>query len=381
MATYASAVILRDARKNALLRMRSERFSPTSKLRRTFFRKRLDAFLDLLAAHAFAMAAVGGALVELAAREFIDGPFHAAHGHRRVAGKDGRQPVDLFVERLGRHHGGEIADPQHFRGADLLGGQEQFLGVVDPEACDVARDAALVIVQPETRRRHEHFASVDADAEVAGQRQISRAAIDAAVEPADGRHPDVLEPVDDDFKRRSGAFFFNGADGALGDRVEIITSTEGAAGAGEHQHPDRRIGLDPVEQFQENVEIVGLQPVQMFRPVETDIGARTVKFEHRLTCRGFRHEPLRYLFSCMRRLASASIVSARSGWRAISRRKSTRSSTNSLDTCVVVMLAERRLLPSNAISPKNAPSPSVTFLPGRSTSTSPSAMKYMQSPT
>src|ERR1700688_2853980 len=123
--------ILRDAAKRPLLRMRAENFAPTtpSKLRRTFFRKRFDAFLDLVAAHAFAMAAVG-----------------------RV---------------------------------DLLGGQEQFLGVINPEACDIARDAALVIVQAETRRRHEHFASVDADAEVAGPRQIGRAAIDAAVEPAD----------------------------------------------------------------------------------------------------------------------------------------------------------------------------------------------------
>ena len=70
----------------------------------------------------------------------------------------------------------------------------------------------------------------------------------------------------------------------------------------------------------------------------------------------------------------------RSGCRAISTRKSTRSSTNSFDTRVVVILAERKLLPSSAISPKNAPSPSLTFLPGRSTSTSPAAMKYMQSP-
>src|SRR3954469_16576276 len=45
-----------------------------------------------------------------------------------------------------------------------------------------------------------------------------------------------------------------------------------------------------------------------------------------------------------------------------------------------MMLADRWRLPSSAISPKNAPSPSLTFLPGNSTSTSPEAMKYMQSP-
>src|SRR3954452_25598238 len=45
-----------------------------------------------------------------------------------------------------------------------------------------------------------------------------------------------------------------------------------------------------------------------------------------------------------------------------------------------MMLADRRRLPSSTISPKKAPSPSLTFLPGRSTSTSPEAIKYMQSP-
>src|SRR5450756_801515 len=120
----------------------------------------------------------------------------------------------------------------------------------------------------------------------------------------------------------------------------------------------------------------------MFRPVEADGGPGAADLEQRgaRRIRGVGEVFLHHLFSSARRLASASMVSPRSGCRAISMRKSTRSSTNSRDTRVVVMLAERRLLPSSAISPKNAPSPSRTFLPGRSTSTSPEAMKYMQSP-
>ena len=59
------------------------------------------------------------------------------------------------------------------------------------------------------------------------------------------------------------------------------------------------------------------------------------------------------------------MVSARSGCRAISTRKSTRSSTSSRVTFVVVTLAPRTLLPSSAISPKNAPSPSAHFLAGQ----------------
>ncbi len=198
-------------------------------------------------------------------------------------------------------------------------------------------------MQAQPRRRHEHLGGVDADAEIAGQRQIGRTAIDAAVEPADGRHGEIFQPVDDDLERRSR----RSAPGALAARsaieprsypaekarpVPVSTSTRIAA-----------IGLDPVEQFQQRLEIVRLQPVQMLRPVEADGGAGAVDIEQR-RARGIRGNGgmvLHYLFSSARRWASASMVSARSGCRAISRRKSTRSSTNSRDTRVVVMLAER----------------------------------------
>ena len=180
-----------------------------------------------------------------------------------------------------RHHGGEIADPQHFRRGDFLRGQKQLFCIVDAKPRHIARDAALVVVQPESRRRHEHFRGVDADAEIAGQRQVGRAAIDAAIEPADRRHAEIFQPVDHHFKRRSGALLFLRAGGAVGDRVEVVAGAEGAAGAGQHQHADRGIGLDPVEQLHEVAEILALQPVQMLRPVEADGGARAVDFEHR----------------------------------------------------------------------------------------------------
>src|ERR1700743_2909034 len=162
--------------------------------------------------------------------------------------------------------------------------------------------------------------------------------------------------------------------------MEVVTGGKGAAGAGQDQHPDRGIGLDPVEQLLQRLEVLRLQPVQVFWPVKADGGASSLDGEDGrgglLGAGGLLH----HLFSSSRRLASTSMVSARSGWRAISRRKSTRSSTSSFDSRVVGTLAPRRLLPSSAISPKNAPSASCTFLPGRSTSTSPLATKYMQSP-
>ena len=55
-------------------------------------------------------------------------------------------------------------------------------------------------MQPEPRGRHEHLAGVDADPEIAGQRQIGGAAIDPAIEPADRRHREILEPVGDDLE-------------------------------------------------------------------------------------------------------------------------------------------------------------------------------------
>src|ERR1700722_18243695 len=381
------------------------------KPRRALLGEGLDAFLDLVAAHAVAVPLVGRRLIKLAARDLVDGALHAAHRDRRVTGQDAGEPVDLFVQRFDWHHRGEIADPQHFRRADFFGGEKQSLGIVEPEACHVTRDAAFIIVQAESGGRHEHFAGVDADAEIAGQRQIGRAAIDPAIEPADGGNADVFEPVDDRLEGRARAFLFDVAGGALGHGIEVVAGAESAAGAGEHQNANRGIGFDLRKQLPQHVEIVGLQSIEMPRPVQANGGACALAFQQRRACVGFRHflSPLfslcaehdlranvfafvarenryplfrimLYLFSSARRWASASMVSAISGWRAIRSRKSTRSSTRSCDTRVVVMLAERRLLPSSAISPKKAPSPRATFLPGKSTSTSPLAMKYMQSP-
>src|SRR5439155_26937681 len=108
----------------------------------------------------------------------------------------------------------------------------------------------------------EHLAGIDADTEIAGQRQVGRAAIDAAVEPADRRQREVLKPVDDDLERRSGGLLL-AVGRAFGDRTKIIPATEGAAGASQHQNPQRGVGLDPVEQVYQRVEILRLQPVQM----------------------------------------------------------------------------------------------------------------------
>src|ERR1700733_13649715 len=80
-----------------------------SKFRRALLGEGLDAFLDLLAAHAVPGPAGGRPLIKLAARDFVDGALHAAHRDRRVTGQDGDEPVDLLVQRFDWHHRGEIA--------------------------------------------------------------------------------------------------------------------------------------------------------------------------------------------------------------------------------------------------------------------------------
>src|ERR1700759_3852327 len=84
-----------------------------SKSRRPLFRKRLDAFLDLGAAHAVAGASIARSFVKLAAGKFVDGGLHAAHRPRRVAGEKAREPVAFFIEGFGGYASGEITDPQH----------------------------------------------------------------------------------------------------------------------------------------------------------------------------------------------------------------------------------------------------------------------------
>src|SRR6202171_4864693 len=70
---------------------RTLRARAPSKLRRTLFRERLDAFLDLGTAHAVAMAAVGGLFIQPAAGEFVDRALHAAHRDRRIAAENARE--------------------------------------------------------------------------------------------------------------------------------------------------------------------------------------------------------------------------------------------------------------------------------------------------
>jgi len=72
--------------------------------------------------------------------------------------------------------------------------------------------------------------------EIAGQRQIGRTAVDAAVEPADGRDREILEAIRNHFECRAGAWLVRPARGSLGDGAEVESGAEGAAGAGQDQH-------------------------------------------------------------------------------------------------------------------------------------------------
>src|SRR5215813_1336243 len=68
--------------------------------RRTLFREGFDAFLDFGTAHAVAMPQIRSRFIKLAARELINGPFHASHRNRCVAGQDGGEAIDFLVQSL-----------------------------------------------------------------------------------------------------------------------------------------------------------------------------------------------------------------------------------------------------------------------------------------
>ena len=74
-------------------------------------------------------------------------------------------------------------------------------------------------------------AGVDADTKVAGEREIGRASIDAAIEPADRGNADILEPVRRPPRKQSPRCSVRDVAGrALGNRIEIVTGAERPAG-------------------------------------------------------------------------------------------------------------------------------------------------------
>ncbi len=65
------------------------------------------------------------------------------------------------------------------------------------------------------------------------------------------------------------------------DVAEVVAGAERAAGPGQHQHADRLVALDAIENLQERREVFRLQPVEVPRPIEPDGRARPLDREDR----------------------------------------------------------------------------------------------------
>jgi hypothetical protein len=155
----------------------------------------------------------------------------------------------------------QIADLLHRGGIDLLCREEQPLRVVEPESRDIALQPRPVVVQTEARGRHEHVDAARADAEVAGEREIGRTAIDAAVQHGDRDRARLLERVDD-----AGEVDLS----STADAADVETAAEILAGAPQQQHEDVVARIHVGDQRAESNEVVGAEPVRLIRTAQGD---------------------------------------------------------------------------------------------------------------
>src|SRR4051794_2617155 len=234
--------------------------------------ERLGMVLGLGAAgaHRFQRAAV-----EPAAGGLVDCPLQPGKRQRRVRGKGCRQHVDSCLQLRRRDRLVEIADAQELRRLERLRGHEHLLCRGDAEPADIALDAAGVIDDAETRRRHDQPHALDPDPEIAGQRQIGRAPIDTAVQRRDCWHPQPFERIDRALEGVAARLLAMRVSGAPVEQcADMVAGAESlCTGAGQHQDADRRVLVDPREGLAQQGQIVRLDAIVLARPVEPDRGA------------------------------------------------------------------------------------------------------------
>ena len=110
----------------------------------------------IVAAQAVVVTTLDG--VELvrtgAPRQQPDRPLRGLDRQRRQAGDGRAQLVDARCQPLGRHHLGEVTEPQQVGGRDRLGREEQAPGGVRPDPLDEAAQAAGVVLQADAGGGH-----------------------------------------------------------------------------------------------------------------------------------------------------------------------------------------------------------------------------------
>ena len=237
--------------------------------RRAPLRKGLQPFAQVIALRTACFTLSQPFKVDLTARDFVQRQLHAAQRQRCALKQRLRHRLHRRVERARFGHPIQVAQLQQFLRRHRLRQQEQAFGGGQPEARDITLQAAGVVVQTQPRGRHAQRHAGDADAEVAGQRQVGGAADDVAVEARDGGHRQRLERVDGVFEQMRVVPVGVG----LRQFADVETGAEQTAAAGEHDDSQSRVGGQLFEVVLQREQVFAVQPVEVPRPVERDGGA------------------------------------------------------------------------------------------------------------
>src|SRR5476649_953185 len=147
-----------------------------------------QALLQVLGGPAFSDTLANPGNVGLGLGELLDRPFHVRHRQRRQARQPGRHLVDLRLEFGVVDQPVEIAHTQQVLVAEILRQQEGALGEARAHLLRVAAQPTRIVMQAKARGRHEEAHALHAEPEIAGQRHVGGATVDAAVQRAERRH-------------------------------------------------------------------------------------------------------------------------------------------------------------------------------------------------
>src|ERR1051326_98803 len=127
----------------------------------------------------------------------------------------------------------------------------------------------------DARCRHHQLDARNADAEIASERQIGAAAVEAAAHRANRRHAQRLELIDHAVEAgRARVVAFRR------EFLEVEAGAEGASTGREHEHADPAVLLDTREMLAQCGDVAGLDAVVMARSIEPDGGARALDLEN-----------------------------------------------------------------------------------------------------
>ena len=175
--------------------------------RRALCCPRERAFAQVLRCIRLAMSRAISALIERAARDAVEVLLHPEQRQRRHAGELAltAHPRRLRSSRTASRPVGRESRSRASPARRACSAIEHHpLGAWQPEPRHAALQAAAVEQQAQPGRRHVHLGGRRAEAEVARQREVGRAAVDATVDLGDRHRPRVLHAPANRLEARAG---------------------------------------------------------------------------------------------------------------------------------------------------------------------------------